>query len=215
MVISANNVVIRNSRIHNTFEGGYPANVKDYFAVQFDWLNDRYKNLVIEDSELSGAEYCVALTNFTLIRVNAHGCAHEAQLGRNVLIQDSWLHDSNATPDAHVDVVQGTNCADIHIMHSVLVNPPTVNNQFAIVFFLDCRGGNLVQASWLDGGNFTVAGNTTDGSMLTLSNNRLGVRYHYGLADITTPFAQSGNVWDVSGLTRDHGGVTADTPAKL
>ncbi|WP_149202341.1 right-handed parallel beta-helix repeat-containing protein [Actinotalea subterranea] len=116
--VKANDVTIR-----NTIVRGRPGLTGYMSLIQ---NADQANHLTIEDSELVAADpsfYIDGIVgkNFTLRRVNIHGVIDQVKItGNDVLVEDSWLHDSlyylqdpnyNYTPthDDNVQIQRGTN----------------------------------------------------------------------------------------------------------
>jgi hypothetical protein len=200
--VEATNATISRSRVTNTRGGTYPTNTGKYFTISVNWNSRNADGLVVKDSELSGAEYCIGGSGFTLQRVNAHGCAHEVQAvnGSPITITDSWLHDSVGTSDAHTDVIQSVGAGGITIRHNTMAlgNPP---GAFATISLMDNSGcGNVIDGNWLDSGGWTVGVQTGSGCTTQVTNNRFGRSAVYGLMYKVTPIVQSGNVWNDTGV---------------
>jgi hypothetical protein len=196
--VQAPNATISRTRVTNTVDlGPYPTSLDTHLGVAVNWDNKNGNGLLIEDSEITGAEYCIAGSGFTLERVNAYGCAHEVQiiLGGPVHIFDSWLHDSVGTPDAHTDVIQSVGAGNIVIRHNTLALGDAPG-AFATISLMDDSGcGNVIDDNWLDSGGWAIGVQTADGCSTEVTNNRFGRNSAYGLLYEVTPIVQSNNVW--------------------
>jgi len=177
VVVTADNVTIKNTRIKNT--GSIPVRVKGA------------KNLVIEDTEIDGQGKgipAVAYNNYTLRRVNIHDVGEGPRIaGSDVTIEDSYLHHMVQVKKNHTDVIQAVGGSNIVIRGNNLqaYNPDTgIKGNAAFMFgeddkpLRDC----LVEGNLMNGGNYTVngGGTSTTGAQCTFRDNRFGHDFRYG-----------------------------------
>src|SRR6185369_10635267 len=112
VTVLANDVTIRNTRIHSA----------DYYPIRY-FDNDN-TGLLVEDSEIEGyggdATASISFANYTARRLNVHGSADGFKADSNVLIEDCWVHDLSNGPGEHNDAVQSTGGKGVTIRHSVL-----------------------------------------------------------------------------------------------
>ncbi|MDC0678201.1 right-handed parallel beta-helix repeat-containing protein [Sorangium atrum] len=148
--VNAPGVVIRNSRVScpsfvvvSSFGGAYTGT-----------------GLLIEDSEIdcqgtSGT--AVADTNFTVRRVDIHGCENGFDLDGDVLIEDSFVHDLYQSAEAHTDGAQIT-----HVGHDVTLRHNTIyaNDGTSAIISPDVSAGVLsnviIEKNLMAGGAYTL-----------------------------------------------------------
>ena len=206
--IYAKNVKITRSRIH-------PASESGVYAVSTD-VGDG--SLLLEDSEISGAQNGIGYSNVTCRRCNIHGFSEDAvKLGSNTSIIDSYIHGFASSPGAHADGAQlQAGEENILILHNTIdgtdgIGQTTPNSALFIAPDLGptSDGPLTIENNLLAGGNFTIQivdGN--DGKYflhhITLKGNRFRKgSFSYGplrLQDDEAPFTTVGNnVWDEDG----------------
>jgi hypothetical protein len=111
VTVTAPGVIIRNSKI--TCQTGFYA--VDTFQVPAPWLT-------IQDTTISCGNRTgtsgIGEEQITLLRVNVSGCENGFDLNRNILLQDSYIHDLAQGSVAHTDGIQmpapGTNITIQH-----------------------------------------------------------------------------------------------------
>jgi hypothetical protein len=153
LVVKADDVVIRNSRIVCHRPGRQ-------LAVN---VADGTKNLVIEDSEIdaTGADVGIGWGNYTLRRVNLHGSADGARWGTKVTIEDSWIHDMSREDSLHSDAMQTTSGSDVVIRHNTL-DPSNHGDPLNSAIMIGTETGSrslrnvLIEGNFLGGGAYTV-----------------------------------------------------------
>ncbi|WP_437740403.1 right-handed parallel beta-helix repeat-containing protein [Sorangium sp. So ce302] len=148
--VNAPGVVIRNSRV------SCPSSiVVSSFGGAFTGTG-----LLIEDSEIdcqgtSGT--AVGDTNFTVRRVDIHGCENGFDLDGDVLIEDSYVHDLYQSAEAHTDGAQIT-----HVGHDVTLRHNTIyaNDGTSAIISPDVSAGVLsnvlIEKNLMAGGAYTL-----------------------------------------------------------
>ena len=84
MLIYAQNVIIRNSKVNGFIKTNIPCQ------------NCAYGSITIEDTEIDGGSdhsEALGVENVTARRVNVYGNQHTVHCGDNCTVEDSWLHD--------------------------------------------------------------------------------------------------------------------------
>jgi hypothetical protein len=200
VVIEAENVVIKHSRLHST--------------APYDVLV-RSGSLVIEDSDLSGSTQAViGFDNWRGLRLNIHDFAGDGvKLGSHVTLQDSFIHAFMTAEGAHADgaQMQSGEVAIVLRHNTVLAASATAASTNSAIFIAPDQGPSspgpvTIANNLLSGGNYTVY--IVDGGNgryfvhnLSLTDNRFVKKSaRYGPMDINVPVAQTGNVWDDTGL---------------
>lgn len=197
VTVTADDVVIRNTRIRNT--GHYPVRVVGA------------SNLVIEDSEIDGqgkGDAAVAFNHYTLRRVNIHDVAEGPRIaGGDVTIEDSYVHALVQVGDNHTDAVQIVGGQRIVVRGNNLQAYDVRTGQANAAVMLgeedspvrDC----LIEQNLLNGGNYTVnaGGGGTRGAQCVFRDNRFGRDARYGARANLGP----GIVWNSSNAWLDSG----------
>lgn len=191
VVVEADDVVIRNTRIRST----------GAFAIRLSGG----RNLLVEDSEIDGqggGHAAVAFNGYTLRRVNIHNVTEGPRIaGGNVTIEDSYIHHLAQQGDNHTDAIQLVSGSNILIRGNTIhaYNPDTgVYGNAAFQFgeddgaVRDC----LVEGNLMNGGNYTVngGGSGTTGAECTFRDNRFQEDMRYGVSANIGP----GSVWEIS-----------------
>jgi hypothetical protein len=208
--IEAPNVTIKNSIIR----GGVATS--DIGLVQD--TDNSATNFLIEDTELVPAYPSVYIDaikgwNYTALRINAHGTTDTAKVyGNNVLIEDSWLHDTVQRahdPDqnngpSHNDGVQVLSGSNIRILGNNIYGS---DNTALMVTQDHGPTSNLwFNDNWADNGTCTVNLDPkplASMSGITVNDNRFG---HHSSGDDCVIWADAhvgltavGNVYDDTG----------------
>jgi hypothetical protein len=195
IVISANNVTLRNFVIENPQTTGA--------AIKFA-SNDVTGGL-IENGEIFGgiATNAVSGSNYTARRLHIHHMQADAfRVKSNVTIEASYIHDIGIHPDSHGDGVQmyPTDGGNMRIIGNTI----DARNGNAALFQVD--NGWHVEGNYFAGGNYTlyVSGqvenkfinNTFAGSGPVGTSKYGPVRVGAGDASLMT---WTGNVWEATG----------------
>ena len=176
VVVAADNVTIKNSRILNT---GSIA------------LKNEGVNLLVIDTEIDGQGKgipAVAFNNYSLLRVNIHNVREGPRIaGSNVTIEASYVHHLVQADGNHTDVIQAVGGSHIVVRGNNLqaYNPDTGTRGNAAFMFgeddnplRDC----LVEGNYMNGGNYTVngGGSGTSGAECTFRKNTFGPDFRFG-----------------------------------
>jgi hypothetical protein len=147
--ISANDVTVKNTRVHG---GGC------YEPIH---VNDGYSNALIEDTEIDGQKSstcgeAVGTHDYTLLRVNAHGCSDGPRLAGSgpITIRDSYIHDLSMLAGDHGDGIQayGLDGGSITIVHNTITGGSN-----AAFFTADYATGDLIlDNNLMSGGGYTL-----------------------------------------------------------
>ncbi|HEX5333024.1 MAG TPA: hypothetical protein VFW79_10310 [Cellulomonas sp.] len=197
VTVTADDVVIRNTRIRNT--GQYPVRIVGA------------SNLLIEDSEIDGQAKggaAVAFNHYTLRRVNIHDVVEGPRIaGDDVTIENSFIHSLVRVGDNHTDAVQIVGGRRIVLRGNNLQAFDARTGQANAAVMLgeedspvrDC----LVEQNLLNGGNYTVnaGGGGTRGAQCVFRDNRFGRDARYGAHANLGP----GIVWNGSNTWMDTG----------
>lgn len=201
ILIRADDVVIRRSRIHSDGDG---------FGIRV-----MEGSVTIEDTEIHGFEYGIVFGSYTARRVDIHSMGADGViLGSNSTLEDSYIHDLTPAPGAHADGAQLTNAGAENIVvrgNTIDLASPEVHSGYggnsAIILKPDLgdlgSGGIVVEDNFLNGGNYTLyLTNDAQGRELagvTIRNNRFGRVHRYGPRSVDTPCTCTNNVWDDTG----------------
>jgi hypothetical protein len=116
--------------------------------------------LLIEDSEIDcqGTRgTAVGDTNFTVRRVDIHGCENGFDVDGDVLIEDSYIHDLHQDAEAHTDGAQIT-----HVGHDVTLRHNTIyaNDGTSAIISPNVSAGVLsnilIEENLIAGGAYTL-----------------------------------------------------------
>ncbi len=152
IVVRADNVVIRNSRITST------ANIVVWMREHQD--GSLPLNLLIEDVRIRGVGDCgvaVASSNYTMRRAHISGCRDGAKAWQNVVIEDSFIHDRYMNALAHADGIQGSGGNNVLLRHNTVLGPYREATS-ALIFVAALRpiDGLTIERNYLSGGAFTM-----------------------------------------------------------
>ena len=90
--------------------------------------------------------------NTILVRVNIHGCENGLDVGTNVTIRDSYIHDLAAGATFHNDGMQGANPTNLTVEHNTIYGIDTS----AIGFNSSASGSVVIKNNLLAGGAYTL-----------------------------------------------------------
>ena len=203
--ISAPGVVIKNSRISCAGSA--------VMSEDGTWTGTP---LTIQDSEIdckNSNGTAVAEANFTVLRVNIHGCENGFDINQNVLIQDSYIHDLYNSSQAHTD---GAQLAWGHVENGKIVAAARnvtfrhntiygmgADGSFGTSAIISNRGGDqniLIENNLLAGGAYTLyCEQGATGSNYRVYDNHFSTRFkstvgYYGRSTDCSDETQSGNV---------------------
>jgi hypothetical protein len=210
LVIRASNVVVRRSLI----EGRHG---EDSVLVQSG------SGIVFQDDEITVGSPSVAsddmhVSGVTLTRLNIHGGVDGIKLGANSTVTASWIHGLSAFASdpvqgggaTHNDAIQIMGGGGIQVTANNLQASTHDNSAVQVTQDTGSVSGLVLSRNWADGGGctFNISGHGPGGKLLTmsgitLSGNRFGHASRFGcpvLIDNQTTFAQSGNVYNDTGL---------------
>jgi hypothetical protein len=165
---------------------------------------------VIEDGEIYGAKGDgVYGLGYTARRLNVHhnggdGLKHQG----NGAVENCWVHHLGTEVGSHADGVQIMSGSGIVIRGNYFDMPinQAGSDSNSAVFIRTAFGpidNIIIDANWMNGGNYTVYSVGYKGVIPTrvrITNNRFGRDYRYGTLDTEGDAIASGNVWDDSGL---------------
>ncbi len=191
--VKANDVIIRNCRI----------TANSFYGIQCTF---GFTGLLIEDCELTEASSAMIYGgDFIARRLNIHhGGADGLKTTHDVLVEQCWIHHLGMTPTAHADGVQthGGGGANFIYRYNNFDLPVGLSGFVSnAAFILEPDLGEptnvLVDRNWLNGGNYTVYGSNMAG--VTVTNNRFGRGFKYGLRSEVIDKNWIGNVWEDDG----------------
>lgn len=197
VVVRANNVTIRNTRITSG----------DYYPIRY--FDNNNTGLLVEDSEIIGTNSnvtsSVAFNDYTLRRVNIHGGADGLKTDGNVVVEDSYIHDLSVGADTHNDGFQATGGSNVTLRHNTC-KLSTTNGANAC---LQMGNENGTSTNWLvtdnlfDGGGWTINTGGANSTSIVFSNNRFTRNYGYGPASTGT-VTWTGNYYDDTGAAANN-----------
>lgn len=222
IAIRANNVTIKNSLIRTTSgcfggDGGAAGSA-------INTGNGGVTGLQVIDSEVdagnTGPSYDyvgIGATNYSLLRVNAHGARHTLWMGYNTSAVDSYIHEpANNSAPTHTEAIDADSGTFVTVDHSYVDMANNCNSPqcTGAIFF----GGHwsvpnhlTVKNSYLQAGCATCSDNGKDitldpnATYVTFTGNHwapweTGFAYWTAFQNPTTSFSVwSGNVWSETG----------------
>jgi hypothetical protein len=222
LTIAANNVTIKNSKIHppsGVFTNSRGERENDTMGIR---INDSATGLKILNSEIYTSQedgYIGILGgNATVCGSHIHGYQNGMTIGENMMIQANYIHGLFATGTGGqvphqdgIEVYSGSNTTIVG--NTIMVNLPNgtwldETNAINITAYQGNISNIVENHNWVGGGSYTLGvrqQNTSKYSNVTLTNNRFLGSPPSGFAsggpcDIQpTPVTKSGNVWDASG----------------
>jgi hypothetical protein len=192
--VRAANVTIRNSRI--------VANGCFYGVRNFS------TGLTLSDVDITCGNANgtgVTATNYTIIRANIHNCENGLNVGGNVTLEDSYIHDLFDGNGAHTDGAQfNQGASNITFRHNTIISPAPGGTSAIIMWDEnDPQNANvLITGNLLAGGTYTLYCPRNNSSNVNIVGNRFG-NYQYG----STNSCVSGHVAQFSGNVRDSDGT--------
>ena len=147
----------------------------------------------------------IRFSNFNAYRLNIHGCENGLDIGTNVTVKDSFIHDLAEGPDLHTDGIQSGDGSSSTIQHNTIY----AVNTSAININSDARGPNshdvLVQDNLLAGGGWTLYCPIPPSTNFRIINNAFSTIFSpkvglYGPASACSGEIESGNVYQQTGL---------------
>ena len=192
IVIEADNVTVRNFRV----SGGY-------YAIQ---ATEGHTGIVLEDGEVtSGTEpdgSCIYGGGFTARRLYVHDCAGDGfKTLSNTIVEYSFVEKLGLN-GRHTDGNQTVTGSNITFRYNTIFMP--INNapySSNATFMLEESVSNFViNGNWLNGGNHTInTSNITSSVGVSITNNKFGRDYRFGLTNGPTP-VWTNNTWEDTGV---------------
>lgn len=172
------------------------------------------RNALIEDTEIDGAHVTASGAslggaNFTCRRCNIHGAARGVQIGDNVVLQDSYVHDLYGTANSENSAFVNNGGQHVVVNHCTLEQNDVPTGGFALALIPDFGVLNdiLVENNLFNGGTYAVwAGDAASDKNpawkarnTRFINNAWGRKFYsrsgyYGPA-AGFPSGMTGNVW--------------------
>lgn len=205
IIIYDGNVTLRN--IHLITSDLYPIDC-DYGGATRAAGN--CLGLTIEDSEVEGTSLnClvgIAFGGYTARRTHLHGCQDGFKAEKDVLIEDSYVHNlASDGGGTHNDAVQTTGGSNVTLRHNTfkLGDMPDANAvvQFGTEHYPTITNW-LIENNLADGGGWTFNANPPVTSSI-VRNNRFTRRYLYGISDMVGA-TWTGNYFDDTGAPVNH-----------
>ena len=202
IVIRANNVVIKNSRLQS----------KGCF---FNILSDNGNTgLQLTDVEIDGqgntsGDSAINGGGFTCLRCNLHGTIDGAKAQSNVVFQDSYIHDLTNTADSHNDGIQSLGTTALTLTHNTIIVKGAATSAVILSTGSASNMRNIaIKRNLMAGGAYTVYGGYQKGtdalskvSNISITENRFSTVIYprsgaYGpLTSVDTPVVHTGNIW--------------------
>jgi hypothetical protein len=198
LVIAANNVTLRNSRVVNTVGNS------DIPVVR---INEGFTGGVVQDVTIEGngrpcnAGIVLAGRGGLAQRLNVSGCADFFDANEGTHILDSYGHDRMVINGAHSDGIQTLGDSHFVFRHNTLIMPggSGVNSLITIGNEYNDPTDVLIADNLLNGGGFTLDIAST-ASNVRVTGNRFGTDYSYGINKVPgLRLDWSSNVVDASG----------------
>lgn len=167
--VRASDVTIRNTKV--TAKQGAPYAI----SVGYD-----FRDIVIEDVELDGADSAktkgVCCSGYTLRRADVSGFGTGAIMNRDVVIEDSYFHDTAQTmPEVHKASV-ASNGGSRHVVRDNTLSINASGASAALALYGDFAPIKdvTVERNLLNGGSYCTYGGSVGGKKFETANN---VRY--------------------------------------
>jgi hypothetical protein len=199
--VHATGVVIKNSKI--SCQGPYVV------------LSHTDASLTIQDSEVDcqlTRHTAVGDTNITGTRLNIHGCEHGFDMDTNLTVTDSYIHDMENDPIAHMDgFLMSPIAANLVIRHNTIIarDPDGGDGTSAIITPSVSAGiatNILIEDNLMAGGAYTLyCEQGGPGVNYRVINNHFSQQWEptvgaYGPSTDCSDETTSGNVYHESGL---------------
>jgi hypothetical protein len=203
--VLASNVTIRRTRVRGDVCGA------DH-SIDIGYGSDKYHGILIEDVELDGLRIqargaAIGNSGFTCRRCNIHSTGKGVQMGTNVTVEDSYIHDLYGTSVSENAPIQSNGGSHYAIRHNNLVmdDMPGGTTSLALFGEFDPITDVLVEGNLFNGGTYCVyAGSDPTkkyrlGTRIRFLDNAFGRTLHskcgqYGPATAWSS-AGSGNHW--------------------
>jgi hypothetical protein len=196
IALAASDVTITRSLIEGTIHGTH----------ETDWS---LGNLTLIDVEIDGQGQVVdgqtaaiGDHDYTCIRCDIHGSERGANLGHNIHIEDSYLHDFIYRANTHQTAIGSNGGADLTLVHNHLDCESNGSCSAALAFYPDFEplDNILVQNNLLNtNGGYCTYGGFDEGTNIRYIDNVFGTKYNpeCGVYGPVAAFEASaeGNVW--------------------
>ncbi len=202
VTITASNVTLRNSRVTSTCTNG---------SIKISWSG--VSGVVLDHVELNGQRKVdspgIMGSGWTGIALNIHDTEDAIDVGDNVVVRDSYIHNMFVGPGAHVDGVQSTGTKNVRVIHNT-IDARGSGTTSAMLFGADLGAMDDVVAdnNLLNGGGYTVYAGADpgyDSGRISFTNNRFGRGFAYGPCSFGPSKGRTigftGNVWDDTNAT--------------
>jgi hypothetical protein len=199
LFVNANNVTVRNSRIH-------PASGENSFGIRIGDGKTGTKVLHSEIGTDSGGYVGILGDSVVACADNIFGFGNGLTIGGGTTIQANWIHNlAQPGSDPHIDGVELYDGANVTAIGNVIVVPTGGGgvNAWNLTAFYGNVSHVVISGNWLDGGTYTLGVRQAQGhtySDVKVLGNRFGRHFLYGPDDVSPgPITESGNVWDDTG----------------
>jgi hypothetical protein len=140
-----------------------------------------------------------------VIRANIHNCENGLNVGGNVTVKDSYIHDLFDGNGAHTDGAQfNQGASNITFTHNTIISPAPGGTSAIIMWDEnDPQNANvLISGNLLAGGTYTLYCPRNNSTNVRIINNRFGP-YQYGSSNSCV----SGHVAEFTGNVTDSTGA--------
>lgn len=198
-IIQAANVTIRNTKITCT----------SFYGVASYQSNDE-GGLLLEDVEIDCDHHNgtgISFQGMIARRVHIHGCENGLDIYKNVVLEDSYIHDIYEGVSGHGDGIQSADGSDSSIIHNTIYSESTTSS---ININHNASGPTssniLIKENLLAGGAYAMYCPIVATVNFRVINNHFSRIFHpnSGTFGWTTDCADeaefSGNVWHDTGL---------------
>jgi hypothetical protein len=186
ITVTAPGVTIRNVRVSG----------RCIFGIRYE--NTSGSRLIIQDTEISceGEFTGIYSANFTAIRVNIHDCENGLSIGRNVTLQDSYIHDLVNIGDNHADGIQMTDgSTGVIIQHNRIY---ATNGTSAIISPSQSTLGTIIRDNLFAGGAYALYCRQRGPGGQQIVNNHFSTLF-YPKVGAFGPWTECGDEAQVSG----------------
>ena len=159
ITIQADDVIIRNTRVRGTCPQG---------TISTGY--GEHSGILIEDVEVDGLRQDaftagIGGSGFTCRRCDVHDVGQGINMGRDVLVEDSYVHDLHYADDSHNAAVSSNGGGGYVVRGNRLEIPPSPGASAALALYGDFAAIEdvLVEGNRFDGGSYCVYGGSVDG----------------------------------------------------
>jgi hypothetical protein len=216
LVVNANNVTIRKSRI--TAPANLPNKGRDEFTVVHQGTSSR--NLILEDCEVDGSglvyRAIMAGNGLTVNRCELRNIGHGVEVGDNYTVRNTWIHSTTDGPDDdwHVDgIISSVGINGLIEHNTIVLTGGSLTGAVSVGSSLGRIDNVIIRNNLLAGGNYTVyvqdQGHPAtriqvlDNRFSTMVNRKVGV---YGIwygSQLPKDLVRSGNTIYETGKAAD------------